>query len=68
MCLEAEKFLQLIETHSGARKYYMQRAWERRIEVRRRQKKFLEKITHMINEHRSHDHDDCDLTEEFASE
>lgn len=41
LCLSKEKLLELMEDYPEARKFYMERAWLRRIEFRRRQKKFM---------------------------
>jgi len=41
LCLSSEKFLDMMEEYPDARKFYMDRAWQRRMEFRRRQKKFL---------------------------
>ena len=40
MCLQKDKFIELMDDYPEARKFYMDRAWRRRIEFRRRQKKF----------------------------
>jgi hypothetical protein len=39
MCLKKNKFKELMEDYPGARQFYMDRAWLRRIEFRRRMKK-----------------------------
>lgn len=36
LCIEKDKLLELMDDYPEARKYYMERAWERRIEFRRR--------------------------------
>ena len=41
LCLSREKLLDMMEDYPEARKFYMERAWQRRVEFRRRQKKFL---------------------------
>lgn len=39
MCLKKSKLKEMMEDYPDARKFYMQRAWHRRIELRRRMKK-----------------------------
>ena len=36
LCLEKEKLIELMEDFPEARKFYVERAWQRRIEFRRR--------------------------------
>lgn len=44
LCLKKQKLLQMMEDYPEARKFYMDRAWARRSEFRRRQKKFIQKL------------------------
>ena len=46
MCLDKNKLLEMMEDYPEARKFYMERAWQRRIEFRRRQKKYLLQLYH----------------------
>lgn len=41
--------MQLMENFPSARAFYFKRAWERRTEFRRRQKKFLDQVDSIIN-------------------
>lgn len=41
LCLDKEKLIELMDDFPEARKFYVERAWLRRIEFRRRQKKFI---------------------------
>lgn len=38
MCLKKSKFKELLDDNPDAKKFYMKRAWERRIEFRRKLK------------------------------
>ena len=40
LCLKKTKLLELMKAYPEARKFYIERSWLRRIEFRRRQKKF----------------------------
>lgn len=44
--------MELMEDYPEARKFYMERAWQRRIEFRRRQKAFIKALEEL-------DSDDC---------
>jgi len=44
LCLKAETLLRLVNEYPEARKFYMERAWQRRIEFRRMQKKFVRNL------------------------
>lgn len=44
LCLDKEKLLELMDDFPEARKFYMERAWLRRLEFRRRQKKFIKEL------------------------
>ena len=44
LCLDKSKLLELMDDFPEARKFYMERAWLRRIEFRRRQKKFIKDL------------------------
>lgn len=44
LCIVKDKLLELMDDYPEARKYYMERAWLRRIEFRRRQKKFIKEL------------------------
>jgi len=44
LCLKDEMLLELMDEYPEARKYYMERAWQRRIEFRRMQKKFVKQV------------------------
>ena len=44
MNLSKEKLLELMDDFPEARKFYFERAWNRRIEFRRMQKRFLKKV------------------------
>lgn len=44
LCLDKDKLLELMDDFPEARKFYMERAWLRRIEFRRRQKKFIKEL------------------------
>ena len=44
MCLKNSKLKELMEDYPDARKFYRSRAWHRRIELRRRMKKHLQKL------------------------
>jgi signal-transduction protein with cAMP-binding, CBS, and nucleotidyltransferase domain len=44
LCLSKDILFTLMENYPEARKFYMQRAWLRRIEFRRRQKTFLKTL------------------------
>ena len=44
LCLDKEKLLELMDDFPEARKFYIERAWKRRIEFRRRQKKFIKEL------------------------
>lgn len=44
LCLKKQKLYQMMEDYPEARKFYMDRAWARRTEFRRRQKKFIQKL------------------------
>lgn len=44
LCLDKSKLLELMDDFPEARKFYMERAWLRRIEFRRRQKKFIKEL------------------------
>lgn len=44
LCLTREKLLELMDDYPEARKFYMERAWQRRIEFRRRQKAFEKQL------------------------
>lgn len=44
LCLDKEKLLELMDDFPEARKFYIERAWLRRIEFRRRQKKFIKEL------------------------
>lgn len=44
LCLAKDKLLELMDDFPEARKFYMERAWLRRIEFRRRQKKFIKEL------------------------
>jgi len=39
MCLKKRRFKEILNDYPDAKKFYMKRAWERRIEFRRRMKK-----------------------------
>jgi len=41
LCLDKDKLIELMDDFPEARKFYVERAWLRRIEMRRRQKKFI---------------------------
>lgn len=40
LCLKKNKLLEMMDDYPEARKFYMERSWQRRIEFRRRMKKF----------------------------
>tara|TARA_B110000285_G_scaffold231796_1_gene301297 strand:- start:501 stop:947 length:447 start_codon:yes stop_codon:yes gene_type:complete len=44
MCLKNSKLKELMEDYPDANKFYRSRAWHRRIELRRRMKKHLQKL------------------------
>lgn len=44
LCLDKQKLLELMDDFPEARKFYMERAWLRRLEFRRRQKKFIKEL------------------------
>jgi len=44
LCLKKSKLFQMLDDYPEARKFYMERAWQRRIEFRRRQRKFLKNL------------------------
>lgn len=44
LCLKKSKLFQMLDDYPEARKFYMERAWQRRIEFRRRQRKFLRNL------------------------
>ena len=44
LCLSKDKLIELIDDFPEARKFYVERAWLRRIEFRRRQKKFIKEL------------------------
>lgn len=44
MNLSKDRFLELMDDYPEARKFYMERAWQRRIEFRRRQKTFIREL------------------------
>jgi hypothetical protein len=44
MCLKKSKLKELMEDYPDARRFYMSRAWHRRIELRRRMKKHQQKL------------------------
>lgn len=44
LCIKKDKLLELMDEYPDARKFYMDRAWNRRTEFRRRQKKFMADI------------------------
>ena len=44
LCLKKNKLLEMMEDYPEARKFYMERSWQRRIEFRRRMKKFHEQF------------------------
>ena len=44
LCLDKDKLLELMDDFPEARKFYVERAWLRRIEFRRRQKKFINEL------------------------
>jgi len=44
MCLKKSKLKELMEDYPDARRFYMSRAWHRRIELRRRMKKHKQKL------------------------
>ena len=58
MCLNKNKFLELMDDYPEARKFYFDRAWNRRVEFRRMQLRFrkriesidMDKIRHMASE------------------
>ena len=50
MCLKKSKLKELMEDYPDARQFYMNRAWLRRIEFRRRMKKHQRKILLMNGE------------------
>ena len=47
MCLKKNKFKELLEDYPDARKFYMTRAWQRRLEFRRRAKKHERKLKNL---------------------
>lgn len=47
MCLKKNKFKELLEDYPDARKFYMIRAWQRRLEFRRRAKKHERKLKNL---------------------
>jgi len=49
MCLKKNKFKELLEDYPDARKFYMNRAWARRSEFRRRAKKHERKLKNLQN-------------------
>ena len=49
MCLKKNKFKELLDDYPDARKFYMNRAWLRRIEFRRRAKKHEKKLESLKN-------------------
>lgn len=49
MCLKKNKFKELLDDYPDARKFYMNRAWQRRIEFRRRAKKHERKLQSLKN-------------------
>lgn len=44
LCIKKDILMELMETYPDARKFYFERAWDRRTEFRRRQKKFNEEM------------------------
>jgi hypothetical protein len=42
LCLKKNKLLEMMDDYPEARKFYMERSWQRRIEFRRRMKKFYD--------------------------
>jgi hypothetical protein len=44
LCLKGKKLLEMMDDYPEARKFYMERSWQRRIEFRRRMKKFREQF------------------------
>ena len=42
--LKKDKLLEMMEDYPEARRFYMERAWSRRIEFRRRQKFFIDRL------------------------
>ena len=44
LCLKKQTLFKMMDDYPEARKFYMERAWQRRIEFRRRQRKFLKNI------------------------
>ena len=49
LCLDKKIFLELMEEYPEARKLYVERAWLRRIEMRRRQKKFIKELIEKVD-------------------
>ena len=49
MNLSQEVLIKLMDNYPQARQFYMKRAWERRKEFRRRQKRFTHKISKIIS-------------------
>ena len=50
MCLKKSKLKEMMEDYPDARKFYMQRAWHRRIELRRRMKKLQRNLLNNQNQ------------------
>ena len=44
MCLSRDKLVEIMDDYPEARKFYIERAWLRRIEFRRRQKSFVQSL------------------------
>lgn len=44
LCLKKDKLLEMMDDFPEARKFYMERSWERRTEFRRRMRKFYQKL------------------------
>jgi len=44
LCLSRDKLVEIMDDYPEARKFYIERAWLRRIEFRRRQKSFVQSL------------------------
>jgi hypothetical protein len=44
LCLKKDKLLEMMDDYPEARKFYMERSWQRRSEFRRRMRKFYEQL------------------------
>lgn len=53
--MNKDVLLQMMDDYPEARKFYMERSWDRRIEFRRRMRKFYEQFENEKIFHKFHD-------------